>query len=145
MMTRLRKIVDTKNKFKKGLGRIANKIHKPYYGFVRETTFDLFNNPTLWNDSSIQVTGKINRTDSGSIMKVSIRIAPVNNLTPSLLAISSCLFPIALTLMMAELTIILGSLLVTAFCFGMVFLPFKINYVETRDKLESLLQLKNSE
>lgn len=143
MMTLLRTIVDTKNKFKKGFGQIANNISKPYYGFVRHTTFDFFNNPKLWNNSSIQVTGTVSQTDSNTIHKVSVKITPVNTLIPSLLGISSCIFPIISLLTMAELKIILGTFIFPAFGFGMIFIPFKINYFETRDKLESLLQLKD--
>jgi hypothetical protein len=143
MMNRLRTIVDTKNKFRKDLGRILNKIHKPYYGFVRQTTFEFFNNPSLWNDSSIQVTGTIHQTNSESVRKVSIKITPVNNLVPSLLGISSCIFPIVSLCMMANLKTIIISLIFPIVGLGMIFLPFKINYIETRNKLESLLRLKD--
>jgi hypothetical protein len=143
MMNRLRTIVDTKNKFRKGMGRILNKIHKPYYGFVRQTTFHFYNNPTLWNDSSIQVTGTIHQTNSDSVKKVSIKITPVNNLVPSSLGITFCILPIVIVLTMADLKTIILSLLFPIFGLGMIFLPFKINYIETRDKLEKLLRLKD--
>jgi hypothetical protein len=143
MINHLRTIVDTQKKLKKNLGRIQNKIHKPYYGFVRQTTFDFFNNPSLWNDSSIQITGTIHQTNSDSVRKVSIKITPVNNLVPSLLGITFCIFPMVSLLTMTDLKTIILSFLFPIFGLGIIFLPFKINYVETRDRLENLLQLKD--
>lgn len=142
IMNRLRTIVDTRNKFRKGLGRMVNKIHKPYYGFVRQTTFDFFNNPTLWNNSSIKVTGTIHQGHSDSVRKVSIKITPVHNLVPSLLGMSFCIFPIVSFFTMVDIKTIVLLFLFPICGLGMIFLPFKINCIETMDKLENILRLK---
>jgi len=144
-MTRLRTIVDTKNKFKTGIAAITNKIYKPYYGFVRETTFDFFNTPTQWPNSSIQIVGKFNALDGGSTNKITIKITPVNNLTPSLIGIAFSVIPIIGFLIMPNLEAMLETLLFSAIGFGIIYLPFQINYVETRNKLESLLRLMDIE
>jgi hypothetical protein len=143
MMNRLRTIVDTENKFREGLLGILNKIHKPYYGFVRETTFEFLNNATIWGDSSIKVTGSIHRTDSDTLRKVSIKIVAVNNTMPLVGGIILSLFPVVTLFTMPELKTILVSLIFSFVGLAMIFLPFKINYIETRDKLKGVLRLRD--